>query len=469
MSINSKIRTACTRWIVASLCLLFVAQSAFTQTTNIPESDELLNGLKIMFWQKPGASEVVVKLRIHSGSSFDLSGKSGEMALIGDILFPDPATVDYFTDQMGGKFNVTVTYDSITITMVGKTEELDNILEVLRQGILATELTPELVAKLRDARIKILRDSAVSPAAVADRAVATRLFGDFPYGRPVGGSPEDLARVDRADLMLARDRFLNSNNSTLAIVGAVNRSRTMRVLKQKFGAWRKSEQIVPSTFRAPKPPDTRPLIVSGPSPSAEIRLALRGVARSDQDFYAAAVLAKVAQDRWQTTAPELITKPVFARSESYVLPGIFTMGTTVGTQMVADSVGSAKKVIDSLITNPITVAELERAKREAIAEISSTVSRSENAPDAWLDMDTYRLKAFQDPITSVQSVSVTDVQRVAARLFKDAAIATVVVGDPVQLKPALQGRLQFEVLGEMPQPTASPKPPAKPGSASSPR
>ncbi len=469
MSINSKIRTPRTRWIVAFLCLLLATQSFFAQTGNIPDSQELLNGLKIMFWAKPGASEVLVKLRIHSGSAFDLSGKAGEMALMGDILFPDPSTVDYFTDQMGGKFNVSVNFDSITITMVGKTEELDNILEVLRQGILATQLTPEVVTKLRDARIKILRDTAVSPAVVADRAVATRLFGDFPYGRPIGGSPEDVARVDRADLMLARDRFLNSNNATLAIVGGVNRSRTMRVLKQKFGAWRKSEQIVPSTFRAPKTPDTRPLIVSVPSPSAEIRLALRGVARSDQDFYPAAVLAKVAQYRWQTLAPELITKPVFVRSESYVLPGMFLMGTTVSSQMVPDSVGSAKKVIDSLTSNPITTAELERAKREALAELSSTVSRSENSPDPWLDMDTYRLAAFQDPVATMQSVSVTEVQRVATRLFKDAAIATVVVGDPLQLKPALQGRLQFEVLGEMPEPAASPKPPAKPGTASSPR
>ena len=124
MSIHSKIRSRRTRWIVAPLCLLLVSLSAFSQTNNIPESNELLNGLKIIFWPKPGASEVLVKLRIHSGSAFDLSGKSGEMALMGDILFPDQTTVDYFTDQMGGKFNVTVNYDSLTITMVGKAEEL---------------------------------------------------------------------------------------------------------------------------------------------------------------------------------------------------------------------------------------------------------------------------------------------------------------------------------------------------------
>ena len=38
------------------------------------------------------------------------------------------------------------------------------------------------------------------------------------------GSPEDVARVDRADLMQARDRFLNSNNATLAIIGGVTKA-----------------------------------------------------------------------------------------------------------------------------------------------------------------------------------------------------------------------------------------------------
>jgi len=454
--------------MVAVLCLL-IAPSSRAQSTNIPENEELLNGLKVLFWLAPGSQEVVVKLRIHSGSAFDLAGRAGEMALIGDLLFPDEATVDFFTEQMGGKLNVAVNYDSLTITMVGKAEQLDNILEVLRNGILATQLTPEVVARVRESRIKILRDTAVSPAIVADRAVAARLFGDFPYGRPSGGSPEDLARVDRADLMLARERFLNSNNATLAIVGGINKSRTMRVLKQLLGPWRKSEQIVPTTFRAAKLPDPRPLIVSVPSPSAEIRVAMRGVSRGDRDFYTAAVLAKVAQDRWQSIAPELITKPVFARSESYQLPGIFYMGTTVSNQMVVDSVASAKKVIDSLITTPVTSAELDRAKREAITELNLTTSKLENVPDSWLDMDTYRISAYADPLTSMQAVSIADLQRVASRLLKDAAIATVIVGDPVQLKPALEGRLQFEVLGETPAPTASPKAPAKPGIPSRPR
>ena len=184
-----KLRKHSIRSIGLTLCLLCAAHYAAAQPPTEPQTQELLNGLKILFWQTPGSPEVLVKLRVHSGSAFDLSGKSGEMALLGDVLFPDPATIEYFTEQMSGRLAVNVNYDSMTITMRGKAEELDNMLEVLRNAILATQLSPEVIARVRDARIKMLRDTSVSPSVVADRAILVRLFGDFPYGRPSAGSP----------------------------------------------------------------------------------------------------------------------------------------------------------------------------------------------------------------------------------------------------------------------------------------
>lgn len=446
------------------LSILLIPQPLLAQAPTQPEREQLLNGLDVLFWIKPGTPDITLKLRINSGAAFDLAGKSGQMALLGDLLFPDPATVDYFTDEMGGKLDVSVNYDSITITMVGKAAEFEQIVEVLRNALLATQLTPEVVTRMRDARIKLLRDTAIAPAEVADRAIAARLFGDFPYGRLAAGSPEDLGRVDRADLMQARDRFLNSNNATLAIVGGITKSRAMRALRQLLGPWHKSEQIIPTTFRQPDPPDPKTLIVNVPGPNVEIRLGARGVARSDPDFHASAVLAKLAQHRWQSMTPQSATQPVFVRSEAYVLPGSFVLGTVTTSQNAADSVATARKVIESLMNTPATPAEVERAINEAVNEVAVFNAKPENAPDPWLDMDTYRLKAIQDQVGLLRSVTASDLLRVANRLFKSAALASVVAGETLQLKPALQGRLEFEVLGEIAAPAPSPEPAAKPAS-----
>src|SRR5215216_1499472 len=191
-----KLRTKALRLCTFAGIILFSVLPLSAQTPAQPEREQLLNGLRLLFWVKPGNPDVILKLRINSGAAFDLSGKSGQMALLGDLLFPDPATVDYFTDEMGGKLDVSITYDSMTITMVGKASELEQIVEVLRNALLATQLTPEVVTRMRNARIKLLRDSTIAPAVVADRVIAARLYGDFPYGRPANGTPEDIARVD---------------------------------------------------------------------------------------------------------------------------------------------------------------------------------------------------------------------------------------------------------------------------------
>ena len=316
---------------------------------------------------------------------------------------------------------------------------------------------------MRDQRIKLLRDTSIAPGTVADRAVLARLFGDFPYGRPAAGSPEDVARVERADLMQARDRFLNSNNATLAIIGGVAKPRAMRAVRQLLGPWRKSEQVIPTTFRQPAPADPRPLIVNVAGPTVELRLAARGVARSDTDFATAEILARVAQNRWQATTPELAKQPVFARNDAYVLPGAFVMGAAVNEMTVADSLANARKVLDSLTKTPATAEELERAKTEVINELTPVITKPEALADPWLDADTYRLSAPQDQIALLRAVTAPEVQRVANRLFNK-TIVSVVAGETAPLKAALQGRYQYEVLGEIATPAPSPKPPAKPAS-----
>jgi predicted Zn-dependent peptidase len=242
----------------------------------------------------------------------------------------------------------------------------------------------------------------------------------------------------------------------------------MKTVRQLLGPWRKSEEIVPTTFRQPNPPDTRTLIVNVPGPNVEIRLAARGVARSDADYAAATVLARVAQHRWQALAPELARQPVFVRNEAYVLPGAFVMGATVTDMTAADSLTNAKKVIESLMTTPATPAELERARTEVSGETAALLAKPDALADPWLDADTYRLSAPQDQVALLRAVTAAEVQRVANRIFNK-PVVSLAAGETASLKAALQGRFQYEVLGEIATPAPTPKPPVKPSSSVNPR
>ena len=71
------------------VCLLLMPAAALAQVPMEPEHARLLNGLRVLIWSRPGDQDVLLKLRVHSGAAFDLAGKGGSMALLGDILIPD--------------------------------------------------------------------------------------------------------------------------------------------------------------------------------------------------------------------------------------------------------------------------------------------------------------------------------------------------------------------------------------------
>ncbi|MGI9068417.1 MAG: M16 family metallopeptidase [Pyrinomonadaceae bacterium] len=440
-----------------AICLLVAFQSfGGAQVPYEPERNRLLNDLRVVILPRPGEQEVLIKLRIHSGAAFDLAGKAGSMALLGDLLFPDPTTREYFTETMKGRLNVTTDYDSMTITMQGRAREFERMIEILRTALVTPQLTQENVAKAREGRIKVVRETSISPTVVADRAIATRLFGDFPYGRPYTGTVESLERVERVDLLLARDRFLNPNNSTVVIIGGVQSNRVMRALRQLLGGWRKSEQRIPPTFRQPLTPDSRALVINAPADqSVEIRLAVRGFARQDPDSAAATLVGIVARQRWEKLLPELSRSPVFVRHDTFALPGMFVMGSTVDNLLAGKALATAQEVIKSLGSSPVTSAELEEARNETMVRLNKELAKPDGIAQAWLDLDTYGLPPVDEQLKALSLVSQTDLQRASTRLFRDAVLASVVAGNSELVKTQIERYIKVELMGELEPRTGS--------------
>jgi zinc protease len=373
------------------ICLLLVALFGVRISAQLPPEpvrEQLLNGLTILFWQRPDAN-VLLKLRVHSGAAFDLAGKGGTMALLGDALFPDPATREYVTEQLGGKLEVTTSYDAIEVTVSGKSSEFERLVEFLRGGLVSTQLTPENVAKIRDARIKQLSDKQTA-GSEADQEIAARLFGAFPYGHPLGGTIESVAKIERADLLLARERFLNADNATLVVIGGIDKARAMRTLRQLLGPWQKGDRMVPATFRPPNRADSRILLLDRSSATtAEIRLAVRGLAQSDRDLFAASVLGRILRDRWQALLPDLSS--IFVRHEAHSLPGSFVLGASAPTASAAKAISSAQESMRALAGTGPAASEVERARGDLLAETMSRAVKPETIADLWLDADAYKL------------------------------------------------------------------------------
>lgn len=435
-----------------------------TQGTPEPLREQLLNGLNILILHRPGDQEVLLKLRIRSGAAYDLANKEGTMALLSDTLFPDPTTRQYVTEELGGRLNVTIDYDAINVTLTGRATVFERLVELLRNALLTPQLGPEMVGRLREERLKAVRDISQTPAAIADRAIATRLYGSYPYGRSIAGTPETLARIDRSDILYARERFLNPNNSTLVVIGGVDYTRARRALRQLLGSWRKSEKIVPATFRQPGPPDARTLVINLPgAQQAEIRLAIRGLSRSDKDRAAAMLLASLAQERWLAAFPELRKGSFSVRHDAHALSGIFLMSASVPASSAAQALETARATLQSLVNKQPSLAELESARRASLDGLNKASVQTEALAEAWLDAGAYNLTS-DDDVRTINALTPAEVQRVAAKLFREAPVAAIAVGEATQLQAELARTGAVEVMGAgaSPEPKSATTPTKRP-------
>ncbi len=372
--------------------------------SNVPRQEKLLNGLKLLMWSDPAATDVKVSIRIHSGSAFDPQGKEGVTQLLADNIFPTAESRAFFAEDLGGSVEVITNYDYIQINASAKSKEFVTLLETLAQAISNPTIDKETTSALKKALTEKLKALEMDSVYVANQAATRRLFGDFPYGRPQMGSVESLQRIDSADLQFARERFFSADNATVAISGNFNGDLGFRAARRYLGAWLKSDKRIPSTFRQPDDPDTKPLEIVLDGVDGRTTFALRGVARNDPDYAASLVLEDILKVRLQKTPAHAVVS-----HHARTLPGV----------LVISLPGSATFPFNSL-SERISQNEFIAARSQTLARVSGRTLF-----DQWLDADTYRTTVAGDA-RAFQTVTIADVQRVADRLAKNPIVSVVV-------------------------------------------
>ena len=413
--------------IFIGVLLMLASAAVFSQQA--PKQEKLLNGLKLLMWSDAKADKVTVKIRIHAGSAFDPQGKEGVMQMLADNIFPNTASREFFTEDLGGGLEVVTTYDYIQInaSSTAESEKFLSMLETLSSAVANPNIDKETTAKLRTALLEKVRALESDPAYVADQAVAKRLLGAFPYGRPQMGTSESVQKIDFADLIDAKQRFLTADNATVTITGNFDKSLGFKAARRYFGSWLKADKKVPSTFRQPDDVLPGTLTVSSPKPEVTaIRFAVRGTSRGASDFAASQVYSNVLEARLKTNVSAAHTNNMFVRNEARALPGVIIIGFAAGKNEIGTGNGKidASNLIAKAMAEPVTDAEFQTARSAA-----ASVWRAIDMDQFWLDADTYKIVSVDADRLVFEKVTLADVQAYASKIQKS-SIASILLNTP---------------------------------------
>lgn len=404
--------------------LLFAA-AAFGQSAQ-PRQEKLLNGLRILLWPDSSATSVNIRVRVHSGAAFDPQNKEGVMKMLAENIFPNDAAREYFRDDLGGSLEITTTYDYLEINAVGRPDSFLQMLETLSAAVANPVIDKDTTAKLRTSLLATVKQLESDPAYVADRSVAKRLFGTFPYGRPAYGSAASVEKISFPDLIDAKERFLTADNATVAVAGNFDRSLGLRAIRRFFGAWLKSDKKIPSTFRQPDPPPTAIQMVASPRTDVSgLRFAARGAARKDRDFASARVFAMILAARLKSAVGAEYADQLFVRSEEHNLPGMFVIGFDPRRVPPGEFKDHAGSVLTAALAAAVTDAEFAAARSVFAAEWSK-----KDPVSFWLDADTFGIANSDLDKKAADSLTLADVNSFADKLRKSPMAAVVIEPPP---------------------------------------
>ena len=377
-----------------------------------------------------------------AGTAADEDQRLGLANLLSGML--DEGAGEYDSQS----FQQMLSDNSISLSFSAGRDDFTGSLKVLNRDrepafdLLALALTQprfdaEPLERIRRQVLASLAQADQDPGRVASRAFFRAAFPDHPYGRIKNGTPETVGAITAQDLRRFTAAAFARGNLKIGVTGDIRPDALGVLLDRAFAGLPAQAALahMPSAAFAASGVQ----VVDKPIPQAQVIMGHAGLARLDDDFYAAYVAnyilggggfasrltEKVREERG--LAYSVYSYMVDLRHAPLVLGGVGT-----DNSRVAESIALIRAEWRRMAENGVSARELEEAKRYLTGSFPLRFTSSDQMARSVLGMQLDRLDIdfLEKRNAHVQAVTREDVARAAARLFKPDALFIVVVGQP---------------------------------------
>jgi zinc protease len=185
------------------------------------------NGAVIIARENRASGVVAIQLYVRDGAFFETSDEAGVANLLHARMFREtesrgPGEIQRAIEGLGGHASSATRHDFVQYAVIVPSENFDEAVELLRDGLLNAVFDPVRVERDREKTLKYIDDISKRPVDRAYQLCLAELMGDHPYGRLVEGVPEVLSRLTAEDIERRyREKYVGSN-VLVAITGDVN-------------------------------------------------------------------------------------------------------------------------------------------------------------------------------------------------------------------------------------------------------
>ena len=197
-------------------------------------------------------------------------GISGVASLVSGLLEKGAGDRDAFAfadavEGAGGNFSVSPGSEAISISGQYLARDQHLMIELLADALIRPRFDAGELDKLRDRRIELIKATKDSdPAELLGVYGRAQLFGEHPFGQPIGGSEASLPAITHRHVLAYYADHMGADRLILVVAGDVDVPALKRQVHEAFGSWRRAAVALARNAEAPRVAGRRVLLVDSP-------------------------------------------------------------------------------------------------------------------------------------------------------------------------------------------------------------
>ncbi len=460
--------------VVTALCFLLTAAAspaAFAQgeqttppapaaprSPQIPKPVEqtLRNGLRVIVVERKNVPLVSATLYIKNGGEVDPQQLAGLADMTASLLTKGtdkrsaPAIAEAI-EVLGGALESGAGWDRATASVNVMSARFAQALAILAEVVRRPTFKDEEIERLRAQSLDDLTVALGNPGQIARYVTARVLFSDTPYGHPLTGTPESLARIKREDIVRLHSTYYRPDNAMLVVGGDIAPAAAFKLAEQLFGDWQKPNAPLTALgaqggHSASMGSTPRIVVIDKPDAGqAAVAVGRMGLNRSDPDYYSAIVSNSVLSGYSGRLNQEIRIKRGLSYGAGSALDprrdvGPFVASAQTKNPSGAQVAGLLIGELGRLATGDLPDAELTPRKAVLIGSFARNLETSGGLVGQIGSLALYGLSLdeINRYINSVQGITASDVQRFAGSRLAAKEASVVIVGNAKEFLPELQ-------------------------------
>jgi zinc protease len=429
-----------------------LAAAAFLAAVVLALASPPANATKIERVVSPGGIEawvvhepsplIALEFAFTGGSEQDPPDKPGVAYLAASVW--DDGAGDLDAKAFHGKLenksiglSFTAGRDHVRGSLRTLTVNRDEAFDYLRLALTSPRFDTDAVERARAQLVSRLQRQSTSPNDIASRTWWQTAFPNHPYGRPVTGTADSVARISVDDLKTYTRRVLARAKLKVAIVGDIDAADVGALLDRTFGALPAEPELTPVADVTVQGLGRR-IVVPMDVPQAVVTFGTRGIGRGDPDFMAAYIVNHILGGGAFSSRlyQEVREKRGLAYGVSDSLTwfehaSVLIGGTATRSAVTGEAIGIIESEIHRLAdAGPI---EQELADAKSYLEGSYALGLDTSAKVAGqlvqIQLDNLGIDYIDRRSSLIEAVTLADTKRVAKRLLAAGLLVTV-VGQP---------------------------------------